>query len=128
MEEKVANGIKSSAARKTHGSRGFGTPNGWKAWDFHPIRVEARKEAKRIIKIMADEGILPEDPMAREALEKTLQLMREQGSKDFQLKAARTILEYRLAKPTVKQDVTVRTAEDWLADLAAKESDDKPAD
>jgi hypothetical protein len=76
---------------------------------------------------MEQEGVLPEDPLAREALQEALKLMRAPGDKKFKHSVLRTILEYRLAKPTTKQDVTVRTAEDWLDELAEKEGDAKPA-
>jgi hypothetical protein len=75
---------------------------------------------------MDKEGVLPEDPLAREALQEALKLMRSPGDKKFKHSVLRTILEYRLAKPTSKQDITVRTAEDWLDEIVEKEGDAQP--
>ena len=122
---------KASLAAKAKGKPGgrpLGVPAAYKSqWAYRAEQDAAKQDVKRIISIMAEEGILPEDPLAREALETALQLMREAGPKDFKHKVLRTILEYRLAKPAQKQDVTVRTAEDFLDELAAKESDE-PSD
>lgn len=114
--------------QKGKGGRKEGVPLAFDQWTYRAIQDEAKLDVTRIMKLMADEGILPEDPLAREALETALQLMREPGTKDFKHKVLRTILEYRLAKPTAKTDITVRTAEDWLADLAAQEANDASDD
>lgn len=105
-----------------------GRPGGRTAWEHQIIEAEARADVKRIMNIMADEGILPEDPLAREGLEEVLRLMRAANSADFKLKAARTILEYRLAKPVSKSEVTLKSAEDFLDELAAKETDEPTAE
>lgn len=125
-EERVALARKAALSRKKHqrGARIPGTPNDWTNKDYAPLREEAKAEARRIFKVMEKEGTLPEDPIAREALLTVLQAMREPGPKDFKHKAARTLLEYTMAKPSQKQDITVRSAEDFLDDLAANESDD----
>lgn len=127
-EERSANGRKAVAARKTHAARAEGTPTGWATHEYAPLLKEAEREAKRIYRKMEQDGTLPEDPLAREALLEVLKLMRLPGDKKLKHSLARTILEYRLAKPTSKQDVTIRTAEEWLDDLAAKETDGSKSD
>lgn len=122
-EERSDRARKAALSRKTHGAKAPGTPPHWATHEYAPLLKEAEREAKRIYKIMEQEGILPEDPLAREALQEALKLMRAPGDKKFKHSVLRTILEYRLAKPTTKQDVTIRTAEDWLDDLAEKEGD-----
>lgn len=77
---------------------------------------------------MEQQGIVPEDEIAKEALLSALELMREPGSKDFKLKVIRTLLEHTHAKPTQKQDVTVRSAEDWLDEIAQQQDSDGQSD
>lgn len=115
---------KAVASRKSHKGQHEGTPPNWTAQEYAPFRLEAEREAKRIYKIMEQEGVLPDDPLAREALLEALKLMRAPGDKKFKHSVLRTILEYRLAKPTTKIDATVRTAEEWLDELADKEADE----
>jgi len=69
---------------------------------------------------MDQQGLLPEDEIAREAILQALQLMREPGDKKFKLSVIRTLLDHTHAKPVQKSDVTVRTAEDFLNELAAE--------
>jgi hypothetical protein len=127
-EERSERARKAALSRKTHGARALGTPPTWATHEYAPLLKEAEREAKRIYTIMDNEGVLPEDPLAREALLEVLKLMRLPGDRKFKHSLARTILEYRLSKPTTKQDVTVRTAEDWLDELAAKEGDEPTSD
>jgi hypothetical protein len=126
-EERSARARKAALSRKTHGARAPGTPPTWATQEYAPLLIAAEREAKRIYDIMEQDGLLPEDPLAREALQEALKLMRAPGDKKFKHSVLRTILEYRLAKPTTKTDVTVRTAEDWLDELAEKEGDAEPA-
>jgi hypothetical protein len=125
-EERSARSRKAALSRKTHAGRAPGTPPHWGTKEYEPLRAEAEREAKRIYNIMDKEGVLPEDPLAREALQEALKLMRSPGDKKFKHSVLRTILEYRLAKPTSKQDITVRTAEDWLDEIVEKEGDAQP--
>lgn len=127
-EERSERARKASLARKTHGARAQGTPPTWATHEYAPLLKEAEREARRIFTIMENEGALPEDPLAREALLEVLKLLRLPGDRKFKHSLARTILEYRLAKPTTKTDVTVRTAEDWLDELVAKEGDEPQPD
>lgn len=127
-EERSALARKAASSRKRHGARPPGTPTGLTEWEFAPVLIQARKEAQRIFNIMDQDGILPEDPLAREALLEVLTLMRLPGDKQLKHQLARTILEYWLAKPTTKQDVTVRSAEDWLDEIAAEQVGDESAE
>lgn len=99
-------------------------PLGWTHDQYVLFLEEAKREAKRIIDIMADEGRIPDDPEAKEAMTTVLALMRGPGSKDFKLKAARTVLEWTKSKPIAKHDHTIRTAEDFLDDLANSDEDE----
>jgi hypothetical protein len=77
-----------------------------------------------MIKLMAEAGVLPEDEGAQEAMGTVLGIMRTTASNDMKLKAARTVLEYTKAKPTSKAELTVKTAEDFLDELAEKDEPD----
>lgn len=123
-EERSANARKASLSRKVHTARAPGTPPLWSTREYAPLKEEARVEARRIYKIMDKQGLLPEDEIAKEALLAALTLMREPGAREFKLKVIRTLLDHTHQKPTLKQDVTVKTAEDWLDELANKTADD----
>lgn len=127
-KERGLQGAEAAARSKNKPGRREGVPQAFNEWTYRAIQDEAKQDVQRIMKLMEDEGILPEDPLAREALQTALQLMREPGPKPFKHQVLRTILEYRLAKPTAKTDVTVRTAEDWLDALAAQEANESTDD
>ena len=75
---------------------------------------------------MEKQGLVPEDEMAQAALKKAFTMMHEQNSTRDKLACARTILEFTKTKPATKTDVTVKTAEDFLDELAnfAEPNDD----
>lgn len=98
-------------------------PKGWTQRHVLVVKEIAKEHTQRMIKIMADAGVLPDDEGAQEAMGTVLGIMRTSQSNDMKLKAARTVLEYTKSKPVAKHDHTVRTAEDFLDDLADKESD-----
>ena len=123
-EERKANSVKAIKCRKTKTGRTPGTPPNWSNRDYAPLRAQAKADARIMYEIMEKQGALPEDPIAREAMLGALELLREPNSKSEKLKVIRTLLEWTLAKPTSKQDVTIRTAEDFLNDLLADEADD----
>lgn len=81
--------------------------------------VEAEKEAKRILKIMEKEGLIPDDHMAKAALQATFEMVTGPLPPRERLAAARTILEYTKQKPTTTTNLNIKTAEDFLDELAA---------
>ncbi len=125
---------KRAAARVRGGqnSSRAGVPNGYTRDGVKRARRVYRTQAIRLVqKIieMADEEtkkILTEDERARQALEVSTEIMLSKGNELVSTKdriaAARTVLEWTKKKPAVQNDVTVRTAEDFLDDLA-KEDD-----
>lgn len=85
----------------------------------------AKAEAKRLVQLMEQNGSnVPKDGFAREALETAVEIVRrkEISPKD-QLAAARLVLEFTMAKPASESNVTVKKAEDFLADLASQDKD-----
>jgi hypothetical protein len=61
------------------------------------------------------------DPMAREALEGAVSVLREPTNQSSKLAAARLILEFTKSKPVAKSDVTVNAAEAWLASIGKED-------
>lgn len=81
--------------------------------------AEARAEAKEILKYMEAQGyVLPKDEYAREGIETiVVEMRRTDLSPRDKLAAAKTLLEYTLAKPAAETNVTVKRPEDFLDDL-----------
>lgn len=82
----------------------------------------ARKIAHRIFSMMDKEGALPENPIAREAMKQALEMLAEDNATKDKLAIIRTLLEYNLAKPAATSNVNLRTAEDFLDEIAAEEN------
>ena len=76
---------------------------------------KARKMAKEDMAEIKKKIDLSE--AAEEALSNVLEIMRGPVSTKDQLAAASKVLEYTLAKPVAKSEVTVNAAEAWLASL-----------
>jgi len=97
-----------------------GATDGMSAYRRNKMIAKARAEAKDIVKHMEDKGIaIPKDEYAREAMTSVVELMRRTDTlpKD-KLAAARTVLEWTIAKPAAETNVTVKKAEDFLSEIA----------
>ncbi|MFC3214616.1 hypothetical protein [Novosphingobium panipatense] len=70
------------------------------------------------MKKMAENDQLPDDPRAVEALKESMVILRTQEDAKLKLAAARLVLDFTKAKPTSKQEITVKTAEDYLDEIA----------
>jgi len=68
--------------------------------------------------MLEQEGMVPEDQMAQEALKAALLLLRQPSSNKDKRDIIKIILDHTHAKPASKADVTVRSAEDWLLGLS----------
>jgi len=88
------------------------------------MQDEARKLAHRIYKQMDIEGSLPENPIARKAMKTALEMLALDNSTRDKLSIVRTLLEYTHSKPAATQNVNLRTAEDFLDELAAEDGTD----
>lgn len=108
--------------------------DGYTAKEIAVLRAQAEQDAERIMSIMEEENLfdLVEQPsdelladdkaMSREAMKMAIVLMRMPGNVKDKLSAARTVLEYTRSKPAQTSNVTVATAEDFLAGLLAKDA------
>jgi hypothetical protein len=84
------------------------------------MRAIAKDEAKRMVRIMEKKGFqVPENEYAREAIEAAVETMRMDAiSPKDKLTAARLVLDFTKAKPAAQTELTVKRAEDFLADIA----------
>lgn len=70
---------------------------------------------------MDKEGALPENPIAREAMEAATQMLASDLPAKDRLAVIRTLLEYNMAKPAATTNLNVKSAEDFLDELAEEE-------
>jgi hypothetical protein len=102
-------------------------PSNWRTGIPHAMRRDeaeaewafARMYAKEVTKIMVDEKMLPEDPKVEKAFTAAVEVLESPMSQAIKLQAARLILDFCKAKPVAKSEVTVKSAEDWLAQVTA---------
>jgi len=109
--------------RKDRPLKVAGLPNRMTHSEFAQRKEDARLIVNKVFKIMDIEGSLPENPIARKAMKDALQLLAEDNSTKDRLSIIRTLLEYNMAKPAATQNVNVRTAEDFLDEIASKDGD-----
>lgn len=103
------------------GGRPKGVPRALTRAQYEARLAEQQPIIKRIMKKMADNGQLPDDPRAVEALEKSMTILRTEEDSKTKLAAARLVLDFTKAKPTTKHEVTVKSAEDYLDEMAEED-------
>ncbi|MFC6621984.1 hypothetical protein [Novosphingobium panipatense] len=110
---------KLAAKRKgPSGGRRVGVPRTLTVEQFEARKAEQTIIVERIMKKMAENDQLPDDPRAVEALKESMVILRTQEDAKLKLAAARLVLDFTKAKPTSKQEITVKTAEDYLDEIA----------
>lgn len=77
----------------------------------------ARMYAKEVTKIMIEKEQIPDDPKVTAAFTAALEVLESPMSQQIKLQAARLLLDFLKAKPAQKNEVTVKNAEDWLAQV-----------
>jgi hypothetical protein len=116
------------AMAKRRGTNTFraGIPDGMRKGEAADVWVTANESAKKTVTELAKKGVInpDEDPRAVEALEFNLTTMRGAHDIRSRLAAAAKVLEYTKSKPVAKSEVTLNKAEDWLASVAASETDE----
>ncbi len=103
------------------GGRRAGVPFRRTLREHEALVAEQTPIIERIIRKMANNGELPDDPDVVEAFKQTMLVLRTQADSKSKLAAARLILDFKKAKPTTKVEHTVKTAEDYLDELSAEE-------
>lgn len=121
-EERSAHSAKLNAGRDlkaqaAKGGRKAGVPRNLTQKQHQQLIDEQQVEIDRIMKKMADQGILPDDPRAEEALRETMSVLRTSEAARDKLAAARLVLDFTKSKPTAKVEHTVKTAEDFLDEM-----------
>lgn len=114
-----------SEARRAKPRTVKGCPVGMTKHEWAVCKDEARKIAHRIYSMMEKEGALPENPIAREAMKTAMEMLAEDNSTKDKLAIIRTLLEYNMAKPASTQNLNVKTAEDFLDELAQEDTPDE---
>lgn len=109
----------STKPRKNPG-RPKGVPDGHTAETIKPIREQAKKDAKKVVKIMSEKFNI-EDEYQKEALRTAVEVMRIDGQTRERLAAARLVLDFTKSKPASKSDVSIHKAEDFLASLLVED-------
>lgn len=92
-------------------------------------RLEVAKvQSERAIKVMADENIWKADnDVASKAMQTAIEIMLSQeGTTQNRLAAAKTILDFTQTKPVVKNETTLKTAEEFLSSLMDEPDEPKP--
>lgn len=122
-EERAALSAKLNAGRDlkaqaAKGGRKAGVPRNLTSQQHAQLLAEQQPEIERMISKMAEQGILPDDPRAEEALRETMAVLRTAEANRDKLAAARLVLDFTKSKPTAKVEHTVKSAEDFLDEMA----------
>lgn len=108
------------------GHRAKGQPDGVRKKDWLIIKEKAAKTAVKAIKIMSDKKIWQADnDVAEKAMQAALEILAAPGEHRNKLAAAKTILDFTQSKPVVKNETTLKTAEQFLESLMEGEDESK---
>lgn len=103
--------------------RMMGQQNGVRKRVYIKRLEKAKVFAEKAIRLMSDNNIWKADnDKAELAMKTAIEIMQaQQGQTQHRLSAAKTILEFTQTKPVVKNETTLKSAEDFLAALAVEE-------
>lgn len=106
--------------------RRHGHPDGIRLKDWLIVKEKAAKTAVKAIKIMSDKKIWQADnDVAEKAMQAALEILAAPGEHRNKLAAAKTILDFTQSKPVVKNETTLKTAEQFLESLMEGEDESK---
>lgn len=107
--------------------RPHGVQDGVRYKDYLKRLEVAKVNAERAIKVMAEDNIWKADnDVASKAMQTAIEIMLSQeGTTQNRLAAAKTILDFTQTKPVVKNETTLKTAEEFLSSLINDESESK---
>lgn len=105
--------------------RAPGQQDGVRKKDYLARLEVAKVKAERAIVIMAENKIWEADnDVARKAMQTAIEIMESQtGETKNRLAAAKTILDFTQTKPVVKNETTLKTAEEFLSSLLDSAND-----
>lgn len=122
MEKVRAGAARARERSKEVGGR-TGIPDGCTRAQAQAAMEKATQEAKEIVRIMAEKGMIDEEALGNEALQYAVSVIRAGIHQTREkLQAAKLVLEYTKAKPAQKSEVSITKAEDFLSALLAKEN------
>ena len=84
------------------------------------LRTQGKTQAKELVQQMIDKELIEDSDVSRLAMESLVEMLKapELYTTRDRLAAIRTALDFTKSKPTAKQEVTVRTAEQFLEEIA----------
>jgi len=124
MTKKRLEGLAKWRAANPHlVGRRKGHPDGIALRDWLPIQAKARETAEKAIRIMAEKDIwVADNETSNKAMKAAIEVMEAtNGTTDNRLKAAKLILDFTQTKPVVKNETTLKTAEEFLSSLIEDE-------
>ena len=112
-------------ANPTLVGRRKGQQDGVRLKDYLKRLEQAKIISEKAIRIMAEKNIwVADNTVASQAMRSAIEVLEsQQGTTDSKLKAASLILSYTQCKPVVRNETTLKTAEEFLSSLI--EDDDK---
>lgn len=123
-EERSEHMRKLNAARKNPRGQHKGCPKGWTKPQHDLLLAQENVEIRNIIKMAKENGELPEDPDAVLALREMLKIVKASEKVSDRIAAARLFLDFKIAKPAAKKDVTISTPESIIRDLMSGDDED----
>lgn len=105
--------------RYSNVGRKVGHPWGYRKKQLARLQRKAAKQVQKDMENIKKNHDV--NPMAEEALEGALTVLRAPSNQSAKLAAAKLILEFTKSKPVAKSEVSVNKAEEWLASLSHDE-------
>jgi hypothetical protein len=123
MTEKRIAGLRKYWAEGGRKGRWPGQQDGVRLKEYLARLEVAKVKAERAIEIMAEKKIWEADnDVASKAMQTAIEIMESQiGTTQNRLAAAKTILDFTQTKPVVKNETTLKTAEEFLSALIQDE-------
>ena len=102
-----------------------GVQDGVRYKDYLKKLEVAKVTADKAIKLMAEKKIwVGDNELAERAMKTAIEIMEsQQGTTQNRLAASKTILDFVQTKPVVKNETTVKSAEDFLSALLEEDTD-----
>ena len=99
-----------------------GVPDGMRRAEADAMWKECSEKATLIMEKLEEAGVLhfeptPDDQMAKKALHTAFEIAMSPIEMKNRITALRTVLEYTKARPAVKTDLRLNSAEAWLAEV-----------
>ena len=100
-----------------------GHPDGIRLKDWLVIKEKVAKKAERAVAIMAEKDIwVPDNDVAAKAMKAAIEVLEAPGEHRNKLAASKVILDFVQTRPVVKNETTLKTAEEFLSSIMEDES------